>query len=339
VRGLRRSFETAWSSWKNFWFYAEPGESLEWFRRALGAILFFFYLSRTPDLALFYSDQGIAPISVVPTIMQGNEYRYTLFSWFTGIHAVWVCHWLFLGALAGLVLGFLPRLSAFIAMVMHLSFVHRNMAVAYGVDVITSYYMFYLFLAGGKRLTIAAAVNSVSQGVVQTKVTPSVLDSFLTKLQSVAFRFCQIQVCLIYAYSGLEKIRGPQWWNGEALWYVLTNFQYATWDFTWLSAFPALTTALTFLTVLWETYFPVLILVPFLRPFVLMGGVFLHVGIAITLNIPYFSGLMICTYLIFLKSQELVWLSTLFQGWPNALFKSLKLKTKVAGRNADESIV
>lgn len=313
--------------WQKFWFESEPGQPFEWFQRLLGVVLFCFYLTRTPDLELFYSSAGFSPLSVVPDIMQGNEYRFTLLTWFTSIQALWICHFLLLAALAGLIFGIQPRLSAFCGMVMHLSFVHRNMAGAYGVDVIASYYLFYLFLAGGPR----------------PAGPETVFGAFLRKLRSVAFRFCQIQVCLIYGYSGLEKIRGPLWWNGEALWYVLVNTQYARWDLSWLSAFPSVTTVFTFLTVLWEVYFPVLVLGSFTRLPVLLGGVFLHIGIGLTLYIPYFGALMICTYLLFLRNEETAWFSTLVrsrvQGCRVALSKSLKLKAKVAVPDTEEIIV
>src|SRR5208282_2742533 len=97
----------------------------------------------------------------------------------------------------------------------------------------------------------------------------------------IAFRFSQIQICIIYAFSGFEKLRGIKWWQGEALWDVLANFQVARWDFTWIASFPVLIVVATYLTVLWEIYFPVLVWVRPWSRWMLLFGMVLHIGIGI----------------------------------------------------------
>jgi hypothetical protein len=121
----------------------------------------------------------------------------------------------------------------------------------------------------------------------------------------MAYRLCQIQVCVIYGYSGLKKLKGQVWWAGDALWNSLADPQLARWDFSWLAHFALPLTGLTFLTLAWEIYFPAMVWVRPIRKPVLMIGVFLHLGIAIGLNLPFFAALMISTYLLFLDRETL----------------------------------
>jgi hypothetical protein len=255
------------------------------FRAAFGLILFGYFASRSLDLELFYSERGILPLSVIPEIISPQK-LYSLLGYFTSRTMLWVFHISLLFSLLTMAFGIFPKISALIASVLHISFLHRNMAVAYGVDAISTYFLIYLCFADGTKQV----------------GNPNALRVLLS---SIAFRFAQIQVCIIYGYSGLMKLEGPHWWRGEAVWDVLTNHQLARWDFTWIAAFPIVITLSTYATIIWEIYFPILIWLKPLRRFTLWGGVMLHLGIGLALNIPYFAAVMISTYILFLNADEI----------------------------------
>jgi len=123
-------------------------------------------------------------------------------------------------------------------------------------------------------------------------------------LESVGMRLVQVQICLIYGFSGLGKLKGVSWWNGEALWGVLANPQLSRFDFTWTADFPVAISFLTSATVYWEIYFPALIWVPRLRPWILLWGVALHVGIGVMMNLPFFALIMLSGYVLFLTDGQ-----------------------------------
>ncbi|MEO5970552.1 MAG: hypothetical protein ABIQ95_11545, partial [Bdellovibrionia bacterium] len=75
--------------------------------------------------------------------------------------------------------------------------------------------------------------------------------------------------------------------------------------FSWIGAFPVLIALSTYATMIWEVYFPILVWLKPLRRFTLWGGVMLHLGIGVALNIPYFAAVMISTYILFLDSEEI----------------------------------
>lgn len=269
------------NAWESFWFYSESAKPIRVFRFLLGLILFLFYLSRTLDLDFFYSDQGVLPLSAVADIIP-SQYRLSLLFYFKNSFSIFVLHSLFLVSLLTMALGVFPRISAGVSLILHLSFLHRNMGVGYGVDSISTFLLFCLSFA-----------NSESGGAVSSI------------FESLAFRLLQLQVCIIYGYSGFEKLKGMLWWRGEALWYALANVQITRFDFSWISHFPLMIVIGTYSTVLWEVYFPIAVWIKPVRKYVLVFGVFLHLAIAITVYIPYFAALMISTYVLFLDLDRL----------------------------------
>lgn len=270
--------------WNRFWFETGAPERTRLFRVVFGAMLFALYLIRTLDLELFFSESGVVPLSVAPDLIP-MEYRKSLLFIFTSDLALWIVNAILLVSLATLTLGIASRLSAFVAFVMHVSILHRNMAPNYGVDMIATFFLFYLCFADFSSPEKRRAAGPKAW------------------LGSMALRFLQLQTCIIYMYAGLDKVKGPQWWGGEALWGVVSNVQIARWDFSFLSSFPLGVVLATYFTLVWEIYFPVLVWFKAVRPYVLVFGVLLHIGIGVTVSIPFFGALMIISYIPFLEED------------------------------------
>ncbi len=277
-----RRLTTLWWDWCAFWFYSPAPARMRLFRVALASMLFVFYSIRTIDLQLWFSESGIMPLATVPEMLP-MAYRQSIFFYFTSDTAIWIGNGIFLLALALLALGVRPRWSALVAYILHVSFLHRNMVPSYGVDMIASFFLFYLCFA------------DYSDKRKQT--------SGRTMLGSMACRLIQLQVCIIYAYSGLDKVKGVQWWGGEALWGVVSNVQIARWDFSFVAHLPLLLVASTYSTLAWEIYFPVLIWFKPLRNFMLLFGLALHFGIGLVVNIPFFGAIMMISYIVFLDES------------------------------------
>ena len=295
--------------WEKFWFYSPHPKQMRAFRTLLGMVLFLYNFSRSFDLALFYSDSGILKLSVFPDVM-AFPYRYSLLEIFTGSTALWTFHVAFLVSLLTLTFGFFPESQLqwllFCTFPFFIEIWRLPMALMPWRP-----FLIYLCFADYK---------AKAQGLASI-------------LGSMAFRFCQLQVCVIYGYSGLEKLRGVKWWQGEAVWDVLANFQVARWDFSWVASFPLLIVIATYTTVLWEIYFPVLVWIRPCTRWVLLFGVMLHLGIGLAMNIPFFASIMMATYVLFLDSKALDGAHTML----HRLWR--RLKVKVVLNRSDESYV
>jgi hypothetical protein len=270
--------------WNRFWFETDGRAQMRLFRIGLALLLLGCYAIRSLDLELFYGEHGLMPASLLTELMP-MSYRFSIFRVFTGEAALWIGNGVLLAGLAALAAGFKPRLASVVVWLVHLSFVHRNLAIAYGVDTIACFFLFYMLFADHRD---------------DKDYRPGDLQAILG---SMAYRLCQIQVCIIYGYSGIKKLKGFAWWNGDAVWHSLAQVQLAGADFSWMAHFPLALAGVTYLTLAWEIYFPALIWIKPIRVPLLIVGVLLHMGIAFGMSLPLFGALMVLTYVLFLDPK------------------------------------
>ena len=109
-----------------------------------------------------------------------------------------------------LVAGIFCRSAAIAAWFLHLSAIKSSALLSYGVDNFTSIGLFYLMLS---PLPDHLALDSRWR-----KWPPK-----NAQLQSFWQRVLQLHLCVIYFFSGLTKLLGSGWWNGESLWRALTR--------------------------------------------------------------------------------------------------------------------
>lgn len=290
---LLRSFARAWDQ---FFFAPVSMFPAAVFRVVFSATLLVMYSLRFADWRFYFTDAGYIKsenaIEVLPEIMRPAFAWYPVSEW-----AIWSLHLLFLLALVFLLLGVLGRFAALVAFILHLAFMQRNYAIIYGADIVTSFFLFALiFMDNSRYLSVLNLVRKTKERV------PSAVNEIFS---TVGMRLAQIQLCIIYGYTGLEKLKGPSWWDGTAVWAVLGNQQIMMFDATWLKHVPLLIAAMTHMTVLWEVYFPALVWVRPLRKWVLIFGVFLHGMIALSVGLVFFSAIMVSVYFLFVDPKWL----------------------------------
>lgn len=254
--------------------------------------MFCAYLVRHFSLDTFFSTtKGIYVAD--PSQYVNMAYRWGLLSEILPLpSAQWLVpllHSLYLVCLLLLIFGVITRAASILAFILHVSFVHANIGAVYGVDLIFTFYLFFICLASDR-------------------VTPE-MSGPRVWFSSLGFRFAQIQLCIIYAFSGWEKLKGPVWWNGEALWSVIANPQMARFEFGWMVHLPLVLVFVAYLTLFWEIYFPVLIWIPRLRVPTLLVGLWFHLSIVLMMKLAFFGFLMIGIYVLFLTDHEVqvVW--------------------------------
>ena len=223
-----------------------------------------------------------------------------------------IVHLVFLIFLFLLTIGIGGRWLAIPCWFIHMSFLHRNYSIAFGADLIGGIFLFYLSLTQScARLSIW---NWIKEKYFKFKnLNPIQADLFTT----VFYRFAQIQLCIIYAYSGFEKLKGQTWWDGMALWNVFANPQMTVVDMTWTRFIPWIIPVMTYSTIFFEIYFCILAWVrPTRLVFLTMGLVF-HIGIGSIMALHAFALVMIAPYVLFLYEKETL-----------NLFKKFRLELK-----------
>ena len=122
---------------------------------------------------------------------------------------------------------------------------------------------------------------------------------------NLAVIFCQIQVACLYFVSGWDKIFNAHWRTGEALVYIQhLEILYNPILPDFLTS-PVSNAVFAWGTIVFELTFALLIWREKTRPFLLIAGTVFHLFIWIVLSLPDFAGIMIISYLIFIKDKDL----------------------------------
>jgi len=278
---------TVTSRIKSFLFPNEAHSQLGLFRIILCGTLFYIACWRQLNIeqlgagALIPRDMAL---SVVP-----DFYRPAVQWFFWPDAMVTYVHLGLILLLALATLGYSNRFFLLLTWIIHQGVLNRNYAINFGADSIGGLFLFYL-----------SFTNACEFYSLKGKKKP-----FADDLTSVVYRLIQIQICVIYAYTGFEKLKGNTWWDGTALWTVFANPQFSEFDLKFMSHVPWFFPLGTFLTVVFEIYFAALVWNPASRKYGLLAGVIFHLGIGLLLGLMPFSLVMISTYLLFLKKEEL----------------------------------
>jgi HTTM domain len=297
MRGMNRAREVRGrvaSAWERFWFTEIPTSTYALFRIAFGTLAFFWALSLSPSLFAFYSDAGVLPVR--PDY--GSSFDWSIFDLVSNDLAVAIVYFLlFLGALA-LIVGFRTRLAAFVVFVCIVSFGRRNPWVLNSGDLLVFVLAFYMMLMpSGVSLSVDRWLSA--------------RDRFweFERRPIWPLRLVQIQVSVLYLAAVWAKVRGTTWNDGTAVSYA---FRMAD-----LERFPVphfvtdtvlIVNLLTYGTLAIELSLGVLVWNRVLRPWVLLLGVSLHLGIDYTTRVGFFSYAVLVAYVAFIPPERATWL-------------------------------
>lgn len=133
-------------------------------------------------------------------------------------------------------------------------------------------------------------------------VTPPWLG---TLFHNVALMAVAAQVFILYMTSGLSKVQGTMWQEGVGLYYPLRIGQYAPWpglnELVYTNGF--FVTVGSYVTVFVQLLFPLLLLRRGTRVLALLAVFAMHIGIAVTMALPWFSLAMIAADMIFIRDD------------------------------------
>jgi hypothetical protein len=282
------------SNWNLFWFDSRNDsdlKALSLFRLIFCSVMLFCYFSRSFDIEFFYGFDGILPYWHHQNVEFFRYHDSIIRDWWK-VSWIFSLHCLFLFLLFSQAIGLFTRFSAIATYFLHMMFLNRNMGVMFGVDMIATFFLLYLCFANTNAYYSVDAWRK--RGAKQQSWH-----------SHIALRLMQIQLCVVYGYSGLEKMKGTRWWDGSAVWDVLSIGNMQRWDLSFVAHFPILLAANVYIVLLWEIYFPALIWQKRFRLPVLAFGFLMHIGIYLFMNLPSFAFMMISLYALFLKKEEI----------------------------------
>jgi predicted DCC family thiol-disulfide oxidoreductase YuxK len=300
-------------AWSRLWFQDKPTVPLEITRIGVGAALLLHYSIATPYLLTFWGDDGWVPRSVFMEDA-ADPWMQSVFFHFTAPWQWGAFHALFLFCCTALMLGWRTSWVKWLVLAGQVSYANRNLDLTYGVDAILACLLVILCFAPIGRALSLDRVRQVRRAKLANLADLAARPPQFTSPWAFACtRLMQIQMAVLFFFSAADKLKGDDWWDGNAVWLVFSNIDYyngVVLDI--LASHYWLANVATYATILIEIAFPFLIWQRRTRPFMLAGAIFLHLQFALLMNLYYFSFVMIMGHMSFVRRS---WLTRLGAAW------------------------
>jgi len=272
------------AAWERFWFEPESTAPLAVLRIVLGVIVLGWTLSLAGDLDAFFSQTGL--LSKGP----GGGGTWGVLAVFPADLAVQLVFAVLLIACIALILGYQTRLAALLVFVAILSLERRDPYVFNTGDGLIRLIAFYLMLAPA----------GVALSLDRRRFAPDRFWEF-PKRAPWALRLMQIQLSIIYLAGLWVKLQGTTWNDGTAVSYAMRISDLTRLPLPGFLIHSALLSNLmTYGTLAIEFSVPILVWNRRLRPWVMLAGISLHLGIEYSIRVGFFSVAMLTLYLSFL---------------------------------------
>jgi hypothetical protein len=302
----RRAWESLYQPWRRFWFEPADPTPLAVMRILFGAMLLYTHLVWGLNLEGFFGPEGWQGTTLVRAL-QADQFAWS-FWWWTPQSLHLTVHLLCLLVLALFMLGAFTPVTSVLAYLITISYSSRAPIANYGLDQINGMAALYLAIGpSGRALSIdrfrqrfRAAREQLAKGF-----EPVIARVEASPRANLALRLMQVHLCVIYVFACLSKLQGESWWNGTAIWQAVANLEYQSRDMTWLAWYPWLVNLLTHATIAWEMTFWALVWRPMLRPFVLLIGTAIHLGIGAFMGMWTFGLAVIFAYVAFLPGKQM----------------------------------
>ncbi|MER5415181.1 HTTM domain-containing protein [Streptomyces virginiae] len=223
-------------------------------------------------------------------------------------------------------LGWRTRAMSVLFAVVVTSFHARSIFMTDGGDNLILLMALYLVLtACGRRWSLDARRNRLkaaregdTPAPVRSLVAQQIRDArstLTTVVHNCGILVIAAQVCFLYGSAGLYKVQGQTWGGGTALHYALNLELFQPWPALshLVDEYPMVIAIAGYVTVLLQVAFPFVLFGRLKYPVltVLLG---MHIGIAVLLGLPLFSGAMIIADAVFLPDRFYAFLPRLWRG-------------------------
>jgi len=316
ARPIRKMFATLGWAWSQIWFQSSLTTPLELSRIGIGALLLFQYGLVTPYVLEFWGDAGWMPREAALGYID-NVWMQSVFFYFTAPWQWLVFHVFFLLCCFAFMVGWRTSWVKWVVLAGKISYDYRNPLFAYGADSIIINMLFVMCFAPIGRAISLDRVRAVR--AAKRRNLEAALPPYASPWAGACIRLIQIQMAVLFFYTGVKKLKSEEWWNGDAIWLVFTmNDYYSGFLVDLLARQYWLSSAGTYGTILIELAFPFLIWQRATRPYLLAAAVFLHLMFLFTMQLIFFALAMIMGHMSFVRPE---WLTSLGETWKRRMGK------------------
>lgn len=282
--------------WNEFFFKPQSPLPMAVFRILYGVLLLTaLTVQFGPDLDFWYGPRGIMPGDLATAYFTRQPTFNIIAILGHNANLIHIYFYTLVAAAFFLTIGLATRYSAFYCFFGLISLHNQNPFNINGGDNFLRLIPLYLALSQCGELL------SVDRFIKQRWFPSLIKDEYWPWAQ----RFLQIQVAIIYWQASVAKLAGTQWIDGTAVYYATRLQDLAGLPIPYIFDNQFLCSWLTWGALIIEVSLWTLIWVKELRYWVLLAGFLLHFGIDLSINLPVFEWLFICSYVCFIEPADL----------------------------------
>ena len=294
--------------------------ALALFRVLFGLLCVGDLISRVPYIELMYASTGWLPNKdVFASWANGQPHPFSFLHMLNSPEAIFLFFVFSWVSLAFFIVGYKTKLAQVLSMLCMLSLHNRNELFQNGGDVAHNlWWMWTIVLPLGRRWSVDALIESWRRADPDDHALNHPPEPGLSPYLSLASLGILLNLSVCYFFNAIHKT-GHTWMSGDAIAYTLEQDRIAFMLGDWVrSTLPnwALK-GMSWGTLVLEGGAFVLLLSPWrvttARRLILLGLTGLHLGIAWTVQIGFFSYWMISIYLVLLRREDMDALARLFR--------------------------
>ena len=287
------------AAWNEFFFAEQSPIPIALFRVIYGVMVVATLLLLRPDWMEWYGPHAWVSLPTMQGIEPGP--RLNLFTVMPESY-FWVqaLFWIFLASAACLTIGLLTRANSVVVYLCLASMQQRNLFILHGGDTFLRVAGFFLIFAPAGAAFSADRLIRIWRGKEGVEIRPR---------RPWAQRMIQFELALVYFVGFCWKVAGAPWVEGSALSYIyhldeLQRFPMPSWLLN-----PTILKLATWFTLVLEFALGVLIWIKEIRYYLLATGLFFHLCLEYSLNVPMFQWDVLSAYVLFIDAGDLerVW--------------------------------
>jgi predicted DCC family thiol-disulfide oxidoreductase YuxK len=287
--------KTIRAGWNRFFHEPMPATTLGVYRILFGLMLLAYAGLISSDLLIWYGDKGVLPLAESKLTPGGAGLNLLHLLPHTD-GAVKGFFALLVAAAFCVTIGFQTRIASIVAYLTLVSFHHRNVMLLHSGDFFLRIVSFWMMFADSGRAFSVDRLIRVARG--KESQGPGYITPW-------PLRMIQLQVCMLYFDAFLWKIRGETWMNGLAIYYSSRLIEFYRFPTPYVFEHLWTIKLMTWGTLVVEFSLGFLLWIKDLRYWILLAGVFLHLGIDWTMNIPLFAPIMMTAYVTFVDPADM----------------------------------
>lgn len=198
----------------------------------------------------------------------------------------WAWYLVTIALVVAFILGWRTRFITPLLFIAYTALNGQNTPISDGGNYFIRIMLIYLILVDVSRRWSLDSRRRAAKKSVETQVG--------SVLHNIGLCMVVAQICLVYLEAGLYKVQGTLWQNGTAVYYPMQSEAYGIFpplaDLLTYFALPVF--IVTYVSVLAQIAFPFLLFNKITRRVALIIMLGMHLGIALLMGLPFFSGIM-----------------------------------------------